>query len=342
MQGTLHVDGDRLVDGLGNTVVLHGADRSGTEYECLGGQIFDGPHDDASLDRMLDWNLRTVRVPLNEDCWLGINGAPAATSGLPYKQAIYDWVRQIEAKNMFAILDLHWAAPGTQLSNGQLPMADADHAVEFWKEVASQFAGDSDRVLFDLFNEPYITDWDCWANGGTCAGYQSAGMAQLLKAVRDAGAANVVLMGGLAYASQFDKWVEKVSAMGDPNIALSWHTYSDQSVQTECPTQYNGYSTSLSCDDAATTVAHYGVPSGYPIIVGEIGIGAYSDDLGPYSTTQAQQLAHWLDGMLTYFDQHGISYLGWDWNTEAPPLLIESFDGTPTPYFGTTFKAHQL
>jgi hypothetical protein len=50
--------------------------------------------------------------------------------------------------------------------------------------------------------------------------------------------------------------------MGDANIARSWHTYSDKSVQPECPTPYHGYATSLSCDDAATTVMHAGVPSG--------------------------------------------------------------------------------
>ena len=41
----LHVSGSELVDSTGQRVVLHGVDRSGTEYMCVQGNgIFDGPH----------------------------------------------------------------------------------------------------------------------------------------------------------------------------------------------------------------------------------------------------------------------------------------------------------
>ena len=35
-----------------------------------------------------------MRVLPNEDCWLGINGAPAAYSGATYQQAIATYVSQ--------------------------------------------------------------------------------------------------------------------------------------------------------------------------------------------------------------------------------------------------------
>ena len=341
----LHASGGKLVDGAGTEVRLHGVDASGTEYACVNGNgTFAGQHDQAAVDAMKGWHVNAVRVPLNEDCWLGINGLNVPT----YQSDIRTWVSLLEQNQMYVILDLHWAAPGTQKADRQLGMADADHAPTFWSQVAKAYAGDHDHVIFDLFNEPFITDWSCWANGGMCAqdansaSYQVAGMSQLLAAVRGAGADNVVMMGGLAYASDFSQWLAHVPK--DTNTVVSWHTYSDQSVQTLCPTQYNGYSTSLTCADGATTATNYGVPplaaAGYPIIVGEIGIGAYAQQIAPYTVTQANQLATWLDGMLSYFDQHGMSYLGWDWNTEAPPLLISDFTGTPTPYFGATFKAH--
>ncbi|MGH7298416.1 MAG: glycoside hydrolase family 5 protein, partial [Polyangiaceae bacterium] len=63
-----------IVDGAGNVVQLHGADRSGTEYSCLSGAFFDGPVDQTAIDAMKAWHVNAVRVPLNEDCWLGING----------------------------------------------------------------------------------------------------------------------------------------------------------------------------------------------------------------------------------------------------------------------------
>ncbi|HEY0252706.1 MAG TPA: glycoside hydrolase family 5 protein, partial [Kofleriaceae bacterium] len=326
-------------------VTLHGADRAGTEYACVNGNgTFDGPHDQASIDAMKSWHLNAVRVPLNEDCWLGINGVNVPT----YRDDIRAYVTLLEQNQMYVILDLHWAAPGTEKADGQLGMADADHAPTFWTEVATAYKGDHERVIFDLFNEPFITDWECWANGGACAvdynnaTYTVAGMSQLVKAVRDAGADNLVMMGGLSYSADFAMWLAKVP--NDSNVAVSWHTYSDQSVQTICPTQYNGYNPQLTCVDGATTAANYGIPpllaAGYPVVVGEIGIGVYSNQIAPYTVTQAGHLTTWLESMLVYFDAHDISYLGWDWNTEAAPLLVTDFAGTPSPYFGVTFKAH--
>jgi len=63
-----------LVDAGGARVVLHGVDRSGTEYQCVQGhEIFDGPSDQASITAMKSWGINAVRVPLNEACW---NGEP--------------------------------------------------------------------------------------------------------------------------------------------------------------------------------------------------------------------------------------------------------------------------
>ena len=61
------------MDADGDTVVLHGMDRSGTEYECVEGRgIFDGPSDQASITAMRSRGpVNAVRVPLNEACWNG-------------------------------------------------------------------------------------------------------------------------------------------------------------------------------------------------------------------------------------------------------------------------------
>jgi aryl-phospho-beta-D-glucosidase BglC (GH1 family) len=342
----------QIVDASGTPVHLHGADRSGTEYSCLNGTIFDGAVDQPSIDAMKSWHINAVRVPLNEDCWLGINGVPGASSGSAYQAAIRGFVTLLEQNDLYVILDLHWAAPGTDKANGQLGMADADHAPTFWSQVAAAYAGDHARVIFDLFNEPFITDWDCWLHGGACAQsgsnatYTAAGMAQLLQAVRGAGADNVVILGGLAYASDFSQWVAKVTSIPSAsNVAASWHAYSDQSVQTLCPTQYNNYDPSLTCASGSATAANYGVPpvlaAGFPVVIGEIGIGAYASSIAPYTDAQGQELDAWLDGMLTWMEGQGQGYLAWDWSVDAPPLLVtDDRTGSATPYFGVTYKAH--
>src|SRR5580765_5032834 len=71
----VHVEGNHLVDGDGDVVLLVGLNRSGSEYACAQGWgIFDGPVDGPSIAAMKTWKPQIVRVPLNEDCWLGING----------------------------------------------------------------------------------------------------------------------------------------------------------------------------------------------------------------------------------------------------------------------------
>ena len=138
--------------------------------------IFDGPNDAASVQAIAAWHTNVVRVPLNEDCWLGINGVNANYSGTTYQDAIVNYVNLLNQNGLYAIVELHWSAPGTTSATGQNPMPDADHSPAFWSSVASTFKTNH-AVLFDLFNEPFPDNnqdttaaWTCWKNGGTCSG----------------------------------------------------------------------------------------------------------------------------------------------------------------------------
>src|SRR5439155_20756503 len=111
---SIRVSGNHLVDGNGQTVRLLGVNRSGSEYACVGGTsgtpwgVFEGPSDAASVQVMASWKINTVRVPMNEDCWLGINGADARYSGANYQNAIVNYVNLLHQYGLYAVLDLHW------------------------------------------------------------------------------------------------------------------------------------------------------------------------------------------------------------------------------------------
>jgi hypothetical protein len=348
-----------IVDGTGKVVQLHGVDRSGTEFACLSGAFFDGPADQTGIDAMKTWNVNAVRVPLNEDCWLGINGVAAAYGGANYQSAISGWVNLITKNGMIAVVDLHWTAPGTTLANSQAPMADADHAPTVWGQVAKTFAGNG-SVVFDLFNEPYITDWGCWVSGGSCAqlngaSYAVAGMASLLQAVRGAGAQNVVILGGLSYSSDMSQWVSSVNSIPTlaaplngisiANVAASWHAYDFNSEQSGCPSQYNGYSTTLTCNSGAVTATNTSattvLAAGFPLVIGETGISAYSaSTAASFTATQITDIEGWFDNLLSWAETEGQGYLAWSWNTDTTPVLITDYTGTPTTDFGVTYQAH--
>src|SRR6202521_5093595 len=102
---SIAVSGNHLVDGAGQVIELHGVNRSGTEYACIQGWgIFDGPSDAASIQAIASWHVNAVRVPLNEDCWLAINGVAAAYSGTTYRTAIVNYVNLLHAAGLYAIL----------------------------------------------------------------------------------------------------------------------------------------------------------------------------------------------------------------------------------------------
>ena len=143
---------------------------SGTQWQCLYGQAFDSPHGNASIEAMVAWHINAVRIPLNEDCWLGINGAPTGIRS--YHARIRRYVNRLRAHGLYAILNLHWSAPGNLLSDigprprhaGFFGMADADHAPAFWSSVASYFKHNR-AVIFDLYNEPNDISWGCLLHG---------------------------------------------------------------------------------------------------------------------------------------------------------------------------------
>src|ERR671922_238428 len=109
----LHVDDNRLVDRQDRPVRLLGVNRSGAEYACVGGHgFFAGPTDRRAIAAMTAWRINAVRVPLNEHCWLGINGAPSEYSHTRYQRAIKAYVARLHRAGLYVVLDLHWSAPG--------------------------------------------------------------------------------------------------------------------------------------------------------------------------------------------------------------------------------------
>jgi hypothetical protein len=319
---SIQVVGNHLVNQDGQTIRLLGVDRSGAEYMCVSNhRVFDGPSDATSVRAMAAWHINAVRVPLNEDCWLGINGV--VTGGAAYRHAIVTYVRTLQSFGLYVILDLHWAAPGTYQATSQWPMADADHAPAFWRSVAATFKANH-GVLFDLFNEPYITSWPCWLHGcpttyddnGTTVAYETAGMQQLVDAVRSTGATTPLMLGGLGWSSNEAGWRRYEPSDPDHQLVVSFHSYN-----------FGGCDTAACWDQTLAPLA-----ATVPIVTGELGENGCTDGY------DLKYMA-WADG-------HGVSYLGWawdatdaGWNCSSGPSLIVSYDGQATAY-GAGLKAH--
>lgn len=308
----LHVSGNHLLDDANHPVRLLGVDRPGTEWPCVQGWgIFDGPTDTAAAQTIASWGVNTVRIPLNEDCWLGINGVPTAYGGANYQNAINGWVDTLHNAGLYVVLDLHWSAPGTTQATGQQQMADVDHSLDFWTSVATRFAADH-ATLFDLYNEPHDISDACWRDGCTIGNWQAAGMQQLVNTVRATGATNPIIATCNGWGNGCGGWLGNRPSDPQNAIVAGVHIYED----TGCNTQ--------SCWDG--TLAP--MAAAVPVVTGEFGDKDCNHD--------------WSDGYLNWADAHGVSYLAWAWypgDCAGMPALITDWNGTPSG-FGVGIRDH--
>jgi hypothetical protein len=320
---SLSVSGNRIVNSSGQPVRLVGVNRSGMEFMCIQGYgFFDGPSDQNSINAMKTWNITIVRVPLNEDCWLNINGVKPEYGGQNYINAVTGYVNLLTSNQLAVIIDLHWSASGSTPATKQTPMPDQDHAGQFWDSVARTFAGNLD-VIFDIFNEPYpdnnnwnsVAGWTCWRDGGSaCNGldYTAVGMQSLVTQVRNTGARNVIMLGGLAYSNSVAQWLAYKPKDPLNFTAASLHVYN-----------FN-YCSTIACYDQYIAP----VAAQVPVIIGESG----ENDCN----------SGFVETLMTWADSKSIGYLGWTWNTwdcGSGPALISNYDGTPTNY-GLGLRKH--
>jgi hypothetical protein len=318
------VRGNHLVDGRGHPVRLLGVNRSGGEFACIQGNGFwNGPMDQASITAMRAWKVRVVRVPLNEECWLGTADVPAQYGGTAYQNEVKTYVNLLIQNGITPIVEMHWNyGLYTGNSSGcsdvkatcQKPMPDAQYAPSFWTGVANAFKGNN-AVILDLFNEPYperatgdaTSGWKCWRDGGTCPGisYQVAGFQTLVNSVRATGATNVIFIGGLAYSNDLTQWLAYKPSDPLNNIGAFAHIYNFNTCSN----------TSCWTSQLAPVAAQV------PLTLTEIG---------------ENDCAHgFVDGLMDWADANGVGYLGWTWNNwdcSTGPSLIVDWNGTATAY----------
>ena len=308
------VSGNQLMDAVtGAPLRVAGVNRSGSEYACVQGWgIFDGPVTDEAIDAIADWGTNTLRLPLNQTCWLGINGVRPEYAGATYRTAITALVDRAGRHGLAVILDLHWASPGDRPATSQQIAPDADHAPAFWTSVATAFK-DRPTVMFELFNEPRDISWACWRDGCTTPdGWSAAGAQQLVDAVRASGAQQPIILDGLNWGGDLSQWSRYAPADPLDSLVAGWHAYNFSGCRT------------TDCWDA--TVAP--VAERHPVLLTEVG----EDDCA----------TGFFDEVLPWADRHEVGYLAWSWNTAScgsGPALITDYAGTPTA-FGAGYRRH--
>jgi endoglucanase len=337
----IKVKGNTFVDQNGKTFQMRGVNVSGLESVAIQGWSPSDPWGGMKpvWSALQAWKVNAVRLPLNEASWLGLNcvdstGATiAADPGNNYRATVTETVTEANAAGLYVILDLHWSAPGTICPTDQNWMADTDHSIAFWTSVAGTFKANP-AVIFELYNEPVLTDssagWNVWLNGGPQTtvrpdggknyAWTSAGMQQMLDAVRATGATNVVLCGGVSYSNVLSEFASHIPVDPISQVGAAWHVYAFNIYVDPSP----GSSTTNMLAAAAATV---------PLAITEVG-----------DTDGAGATGSFIKKIATFADGTGYSYFAWTWNDwgQSSNDLILDTSGTPTIGFGTYYKQHLI
>jgi endoglucanase len=311
--GGYYTNGRTVCTAAGEKHLFRGVARPSLEWSASGDKISA-----ADFQAMASWKANVVRIALNQDFWL----SGAALYNSSYETVIDGAVKAAEAAGLDVILDLHWSDEGnlavpvagkTQDSNtnsNQQPMADVN-SQEFWKEVATKYKGDG-HVLFELYNEPHNVPWAMWLNGGMTT-YQVVGMQQLYKTVRDTGANNIVIAGGLGFAFDLSGLSVSDNRIQGYNIMYASHPYKPQDAQPRWEGSF-GY---LATGDIA------------PVITTEFG-----DTTKPSAQmATATCTGQWNSDLIDFNTAHDISWTAWAWYVADPcgfPSVISDWSGTPS------------
>jgi endoglucanase len=187
-------------------------------------------------------------------------------------------VNKLLARNLTVVLNVHHyrQLDGDPLDAGEAPVSTAVVDVRFvrlWEQIAAKFQGASDRLVFELYNEPHGrqngSPWNVLA-------------ARALGVVRKTNPGRVVIIGPTHWNSAGD--LAQLSLPNDANLVVTIHDYNPftftlQGAEWVTPSLPVG----VTCCSAAQTAdmtapldvaKTWAAAKRYPVYVGEF--GAYS------------------------------------------------------------------
>jgi endoglucanase len=315
----LHTSGNRVLDSDNKPVLLRGVNCASMEWTSDG----DGRILKTVEVAIHDWHVNIIRLPVSQDRWFGF-GPEQKGDPKPYRTLLREIVEKVTSQGCYLVFDLHWNDAGNWgPQTGQHVMPD-DNSLIFWRDAAREFR-DNPGVIFDLYNEPHNVSWDAWKNGGIVAdsgptvrrptSYHTPGMQAMLDNIRDQGAKNLVICGGLDWSYDLSGFL-KGYALSDPygnGVLYACHTY---------PFKGDTIAKWLVKAEAATQKI--------PVIFSEFG-----DNTAPTAKTR---FAGWTEATLKAFHDHRWNWIAWDLHPAAGPTLISNWDYKPTASFGEPVK----
>lgn len=317
---TLKVVGNKVVNAEDKEVLLRGVNMPSLGWKHT------GEYPLRSIMVAVDgWKSNVIRLPVKEEFWFGTN-PDQKDGGVAYRKLVDDAITIAANRGAYTVLDLHRFRAPKQVH------------IDFWKDAAAKYK-DHPAVIFDLFNEPYSISWKVWRDGGfvedknagpdevafltpeekalNVNGFKSVGMQALINAVREVGANNIVIVGGLDYSYDLSGLSEgyMVDEKSGNGVMLSTHIYAQKRDWPKKVMQ---------------------LADKYPIFVGEFGANTKKFDFMPAAAQEDATI--FIPRIFGFMQKYNIHYTGWSFHPQAGPTMLLDWDFTPTPEWGAVAK----
>jgi len=276
----------------------------------------------STVEAIENWKANVIRLPIKSERWFGRDKAQK-DDGAAYRALLDQVVLACASRGAWIILDLHHYR------------AASEKEVEFWRSAAAHFK-DHPAVLFGLLNEPHNISWEIWKDGGevttkkrntdalaenaeVITSFTAVGFQALVDVVRDTGAKNVLLIGGLDWAYDLSGITRgfALDDRGGNGIIYDTHVY---------PWKSRWQHSFLDC------------AAQYPVLLGEVGCDIARMDFIP--PERHEDPYTWAPDMLACIQKHRLHWTAWSFHAGATPrILVDHTSYTPTPYWGAFVMA---
>ncbi|MEP6730123.1 MAG: glycoside hydrolase family 5 protein [bacterium] len=228
---------------------------------------------DDFIDKASSAGFTSVRVPVR---WSNHAGAEAPFTIDPaFMTRVESVVDKLLAKGVVVVLNIHHYSQldGDAVDASELRVADAAVDVRFvmlWEQMAARFSGRSDRLVFELYNEPHgRMNGEAW----------NVLAARALGVVRMTNPNRIVIIGPTTWNSASDLHLLKLP--NDANLIATVHNYAPfrfthQGAEWVSPVLPVGVTCCSTSQEAEMTapldVAQtWSAAQRYPVYVGEFG-----------------------------------------------------------------------
>ncbi len=287
-----YVQGNKIMDGSGNQILLHGAqipsELNSTWKGGAGAQAVLNP---TVFAAMHSWGMNTLRLPVAAYLY-------QQSGYMAFLDQVVQQANQAGLYVIFANFEVQSAGGGSGVLDQQ--------GLTFWQFMAQHYANNP-MVMYDLINEPQNSSYAEWLNGGG----NVIGMQQAVNAIRSAGGKQIIVAEAIntstAYFQGFTSFIQ------DPNIVYSNHMYFKNTAERSTggwDSEFGNFS------------------ANYPVLIGEWALlpnANYPSFCAGLDAASGTQL---VNTFLNYMQQHQVSWTAWEF--KANHLIIDETSFSPT------------